>query len=98
MVGASAIARFLNGYADLDSYLLSPPQFLPRLEDAWFLDRYRTNKWVLVTGEHDICRPDTEHAAAMLAAKGIPHSLHVWGHGSEHDWPEWRKMAAAYIP
>ena len=51
-----------------------------------------------MTGEHDICRGDMEQAAAMLGGLGIPHSLHVWGHGSEHDWPEWRRMAAAYVP
>jgi len=98
MGGAFNIERFLDGYYDLNSYLLCPPHFLPRLQDPRFLDRYRHNKWVLVTGDHDICRADTEHAARLLAAKGIPHSLHVWGGGSEHDWPEWRKMAAAYIP
>ena len=98
MGGAFSTTRFLDGYHDLDAYLLSPTEFLPQLHDPWFLDRYRQNKWVLVTGEHDICRGDMEHAAAMLGALGIPHSLHVWGHGSEHDWPEWRKMAAAYIP
>ena len=27
------------------------------------------NKWVLVTGEHDICRADTERGAALLAAQ-----------------------------
>ena len=72
--------------------------FLPGLADPWFLDRHRRNKWVLVTGERDICRADTEQAAALLGSKGIPHSLHVWGNGSEHDWPEWRRMASAYIP
>ena len=96
--GAFDLTRFLDGYYDQDAYLLSPPDFLPNLADAWFLDRYRANKWVLVTGEADICRGATEHAASLLAAKGIPHSLHVWGHGSLHDWPEWTRMAAAYIP
>jgi len=98
MGGAFDISRFLGDYYDRDAYLLSPPHFLPNLADAWFLDRYRANKWVLVTGEHDMCRADTELAARLLAAKGVPHSLHVWGHGSHHDWPEWRKMARAYIP
>ena len=36
--------------------------------------------------------------ASLFGAKSIPHSLHVWGHGSYHDWPEWRRMAAAYLP
>ncbi len=98
MGGAFDIGRFLDGYYDQDAYLLSPPDFLPNLADSWFLDRYRANKWVLVTGEHDMCRADTERAAGLLAAKGVPHSLHVWGYGSHHDWPEWRKMARAYIP
>ncbi len=98
MGGAFDIMRFLQGYFDEDAYLLSPPHFLPNLTDPWFLERCRQNKWVLVTGEKDICRADTEHAARLFSQKDIPHSLHVWGHGSEHDWPEWVKMAAAYIP
>ncbi len=98
MGGAFDLKRFLNGYHDTDTYLLSPPDFLPQLSDQWFLDRIRANKWVLVTGENDICRTQTEEAAAMLRAQGVPNSLHVWGHGSLHDWPEWTKMAAVYIP
>jgi len=98
MGGAFDVTRFLDGYYDADAYLLCPPHFLPNLNDEWFLERYRRNKWVLVTGEQDICRGATEHAASMLGAKGVPHSLHVWGHGSHHDWPEWVKMAAAYLP
>jgi esterase/lipase superfamily enzyme len=98
MGGAFDLTRFLDGYYDQDAYLLSPPHFLPGLTDPWYLEKYRRNKWVLVTGEADICRASTEQAAGLLAAKSIPHSLHVWGHGSHHDWPEWTKMAAAYIP
>jgi esterase/lipase superfamily enzyme len=98
MGGAFDITRFLDGYSDLDTYLLNPTQFLPRLSDDWFLSRLRQNKWVLVTGEHDICRRDTEHAASMLASQHVPHALHVWSHGSYHDWPEWIKMARAYVP
>lgn len=98
MGGAFDVTRFLDGYYDPDVYLLTPPHFLPGLADPWFLDRERRNKWVLVTGEHDICRGDTERAAGLLAAQQIPHSLYVWGFGSQHDWPEWMKMARAYLP
>lgn len=98
MGGAFDITRFLDGYYDEDAYLLCPPHFLPSLSDDWFLSRIRGNKWVLVTGENDICRADTERAAKLLEAKGVPHSLHVWGNGSHHDWPEWTKMAKAYVP
>ena len=98
MGGAFDLTRFLDGYYDTDAYLLCPPHFLPNLTDEWFLERYRRNKWVLVTGEHDICRAATEEAARLLGDRGVPHSLHVWGYGSHHDWPEWVKMVAAYVP
>jgi esterase/lipase superfamily enzyme len=98
MGGAYDIARFLDGYSDLDAYLLNPMQFLPGLEDDWFLSRMRADKWVLATGEQDICRAENERAAALLADRRVPHSLHVWGHGSNHDWPEWIRMARAYVP
>jgi esterase/lipase superfamily enzyme len=98
MGGAFDITSFFDGYYDEDVYLLCPPHFLPGLGDPWFLDRIRRNKWVLVTGESDMCRAETERAAGLLGFKDVPHSLHVWAHGSVHDWPEWIKMARAYLP
>lgn len=98
MGGAFDIAQFLDGYGDTDAHLLNPPAFLPGLHDPRYLDQYRRNKFVLVTGEHDICRSANEAFSGLLAAKAIPHSLHVWGHGSRHDWPDWRPMASAYLP
>ena len=72
----------------------APPLCLHVVHD----DRqYRRNKWVLVTGDADICRGDNEQFSGLLHAKGIPHSLHVWNH-SKHDWPDWRPMAQAYLP
>jgi esterase/lipase superfamily enzyme len=98
MGGAFDVTPFLDGYADEDAYLLNPMQFLPNLSDRYYLDQFRRNKWVLVTGERDICRGANESFGAILTSKRIPHSLHIWGHGSKHDWPDWRRMAAAYLP
>lgn len=98
MGGAFDVTQFLDGFADSDAYFLNPTHFLPNLSDPAYLDRFRRNKWVLVTGEHDICRRANEAFSAVLTSKRVPHSLHVWGHGSKHDWPDWRSMAAAYLP
>jgi esterase/lipase superfamily enzyme len=95
--GAFDIHQFLGGYYDQDCYFLCPPHFLPGLADPWFLDRFRGIKWVLATGEHDICLRDNERMSDLLSSKGIPHSLHVW-QGMWHDWPWWQKMAQAYLP
>ena len=92
----ASLAAALKGATG--AYLLSPPDFLPNLSDDWFLERHRQNKWVFVTGEHDICRSATEHMSRLFDYKRIPNSLHVWGHGSLHDWPEWVKMASVYLP
>jgi esterase/lipase superfamily enzyme len=98
MSGAFDIGQFLDGWNHTDGYLLNPPAFLPGLGDAYYLDQYRRNKFVLATGEWDICRPATEDFSRVMAAKGLPHSLHVWGFGSKHDWPYWQPMASAYLP
>jgi len=98
MSGAFDIRQFLDGWSDTDAYLLNPASFLPDLGDAYYLNQYRRNKFVLATGEWDICRAATEDFSRMLAGKGLPHSLHVWGFGAMHDWPFWRPMASAYLP
>jgi esterase/lipase superfamily enzyme len=95
--GAYGIHSLLDGYYDSDCYFLSPPDFMPGLNDLWYLDRYRHRKWVLATGEHDICLRDNERMSDLLTAKGVSHSLHVW-QGMWHDWPWWHKMAQAYLP
>jgi esterase/lipase superfamily enzyme len=95
--GAFDIHQFLDGYYDQDCYFLCPTDFLPGLNDSWFLDRFRGIKWVLATGDHDICLHHNERMSNLLTAKGIPHSLHVW-QGMWHDWPWWQKMAQAYLP
>jgi esterase/lipase superfamily enzyme len=97
MGGAFDISQFLDGYFDEDCYFLNPPSFLPNLDDKYYLDQFHRNKWVLVTGDHDICRSPNEQFSALLHTKGIAHSLHVWNN-SKHDWPFWRPMAAAYVP
>jgi esterase/lipase superfamily enzyme len=98
MSGAFEISQFLDGYADMDAYLLNPLAFLPSLGDPYYLDQFRRNKFVLATGEWDICRKANEDFSAILNARSIPHSLHVWGFGSKHDWPFWQPMANAYLP
>ena len=72
MGGAFDITQFLDGYHDEDCYFLNPPSFLPGLSDAYYLDQFRRNKWVIVTGDHDICRAPNEQFSALMSAKGIP--------------------------
>jgi esterase/lipase superfamily enzyme len=43
-------------------------------------------------------RESTLRFAELLAGKGIPHELDVWGHDVPHDWPAWRAQIAHHLP
>lgn len=97
MGGAFDIKQFLNGYYDETCYFLNPPDFIPNLNDSWYLDRYRSMRLVLATGETDICLEDNRRFSRILGDKGIPHGLDVWGDGTGHDWQWWRRMAVKFL-
>jgi esterase/lipase superfamily enzyme len=97
MGGAFDLARFLHGYYTEDVYYTLPLDFLPNLNDHWYLEKYRRNTYVLATGQHDQCWNDNERLAAIMRNKGIPVRLDVWGDNTGHDWPWWRRMLQTYL-
>jgi esterase/lipase superfamily enzyme len=97
MSGAFDIKQFLHGYYDENCYFNNPVDYLPNMQDSWFLDRYRANRYVLAVGDWDICRGENERLDGIMNAKSIPHLLDVWGNQVEHDWPLWHRMAQAYF-
>jgi esterase/lipase superfamily enzyme len=42
--------------------------------------------------------PSAIQTAKLLADKGIPHELDMWGHDVAHDWPWWRRQIAHHLP
>ena len=88
--------RFLDGYYNNDAYLLSPLDYLPRLGDPWFLDRFRRNYYVLAVGNHDPLFDQNVKLAHEFGVKQIPHILDVW-QGFGHDWPWWHQMAGKFF-
>ena len=97
MGGAFDIIQFLDGYYDDDVYFNNPAHYLRNMSDAWHLDRYRENKYVLATGEHDMCWNENERLAEIMRDKHIPHRLDVWRDQTGHDWPWWQRMAQVYF-
>jgi esterase/lipase superfamily enzyme len=99
MGGAFDIHQFLNGYYDDNCYFNCPPDFLPNLNDPWFLRLFgEFRKFVLATGERDICLYDNCLLSHIMSQKGIPHVLDVWGDGTGHDWLWWHQMAMKFFP
>ena len=98
MGGAFDIHQFLHGYYDENCYFNNPPDYLQNMADDWYLGRYRSgHRYVLATGEHDICLGENLRLARIMDAKSIPHWLDVWGGDTGHDWPWWQRMAAKYF-
>lgn len=92
MSGAFDLSAFLDGYYDEDCYFNLPTHYLPRLDDAWFLERMRANEYVLATGWDDQCLAQNQQLDRILTEKGIPHQYHVWDAANSHDWPTWQRM------
>ena len=88
--------RFLRDYYDGNSYLHSPLDYLPNLSDNWFLDRFRTNYYVLATGTGDPLLDQSLKLAGEFRGKHIPHTLDIWD-GFGHDWPWWQQMAIKFF-
>jgi esterase/lipase superfamily enzyme len=86
----------LDGHRDPDVYYLMPSQFLPRLTRPDLLGALRALDLVFVIGDTDPFLTNNQELAAILAAKHIPHRLHVWS-GRAHDARHWRQMAAHHL-
>lgn len=97
MSGAFDIHQFLDGYYDDDCYFNCPPDYLPNMNDEWFLSRYRQMKIVLATGEWDMCMDQNIKMSNIMNAKNIPNWLDIWGDRTFHDWPWWLRMAEKYF-
>ena len=97
MSGAFDMRPFMDGYYDNDFYFNNPPDYLPNMNDTWFLERYRQMRWVLAAGDWDICLGENFHMADILGRKNIPHWLDIWTGGERHDWPLWQRMAVKFF-
>jgi esterase/lipase superfamily enzyme len=52
----------------------------------------------IVTGQGAYEAPDcSRRLSDLLWTKGVHHTLDLWGHDVNHDWPWWRKMLPFYI-
>jgi esterase/lipase superfamily enzyme len=95
--GAFDLSAFLDGYYDEDCYYHLPTHYLPNLNDRWYLDRYRANRFVMATGWDDHCLSENQNLDRILNEKGIARRFDVWDAENSHDWPTWRRMVGEYF-
>jgi len=93
------IRNFADGYYDENVYFNDPLAYLPNLDDAHNLPMLRQKQHIhILSGQGAYERPESsKELSRLLAAKGIPHELDLWGYDMPHDWPTWREMIKYYI-
>lgn len=102
MIGLSAFYDladdYFKGYSDDNCYFNNPGWFVPNMTGP-MLDRLQhDSRIVLATGRGAYEAPAaSERFAAILASKGIPYWLDVWGEDVNHDWPWWRRMLPFFL-
>ena len=107
-------ALCLSGNYDLSSlygwgeqgetfYFNTPPQYVANLSGD-HLDWLRSRVFLLLVCGQGMWEDTTGSLAStkalgeLLAEKGIPHEVDLWGHDVAHDWPWWRKQFAHHLP
>ena len=92
--GSYDVRSYLKDFYDDNVYFNNPADYLPNLNDDYYLPRLRQADAIyILSGQGAYEAPErSEHLADILRLKGIPHKLDLWGADVNHDWPWWRKM------
>lgn len=99
MSGIYDLKAYSKGYFDEDCYFNSPMDYLPNLNEQYWLNLLRSKHHVyFVSGRGNYEDPEASVAIGrVLTAKGIPHDVDLWGYEWTHDWPTWRAMLPHYL-
>ena len=99
MSGSYDIRSYLHGYTDDNVYFNNPIHYLSNLNDDYHLPLLkRADAIFILSGQGAYEAPErSRQLSELLSSKGIPHTLDLWGHDVNHDWPWWRKMLPYYL-
>ncbi len=100
IAGSYDLRGYMDGHYNDDVYFNNTVDFVAGLNDDYYLPilRHGGKKIIIFTGQGQFEAPNrARQLSGILAAKGIPHQLDVWGHDVTHDWPWWRKCVPEYF-
>ncbi len=99
LAGIYSLRQVVGDYFDQNVYFNSPVDYLPNLNDPWFLDQIRQARIIICTGQGAWEYPeDTFRLKQLFEEKGIPAWVDLWGHDVNHDWPWWKIMLPHFLP
>lgn len=98
--GLYDLVALLGGDWHGPAYFHSPLHYLPNLTDPWFLDRIRTARLTFAAGRgpgEENAADHTRRLGEVLAARGLPAWIDLWGDDVTHDWTWWRRMLPYFL-
>jgi esterase/lipase superfamily enzyme len=98
--GLFQLSMFIGDYVDDHVYFNSPLLYLPNLEDAWYLEKYRRSHIFICAGQgawEDAMNADIRNLRSVLEQKKISAWIDLWGYDVNHDWPWWRKQLPYFL-
>lgn len=96
MGGTFNIKPYIFGHYDDNCYFNNPPDYLPGLNDTWYLEKYREMEIILGTGEFDTNLEENKYISGILSSKDIDHLLDIKKNG-EHNWYWWNQVFPEYL-
>ena len=77
MGGFYDIKQFIMGYYDDNCYFNNPPDYLPNLEEEWYINQIKKIGIVLGVGEWTLPLNENKYLSSVLSSKGIDHRLDI---------------------
>ncbi len=90
------IKKFIENYYDDNCYFNNPPDYLPGLNDDWYLDRIRSINIFLAAGESDENLEQNKKISGLLNLKDVNHLFDIRP-GTIHDWQLRRDIFREYM-
>ncbi len=96
MGGTFDIKPYIFGYYDDNCYFNNPPDYLPGLNDPWYIEKFREMDIFFGTGEFDDDLRENKNISSVLSQKNIDHRLDIKGN-ADNGWYRWKQMFPEYL-
>ena len=90
------IKKFIENYYDDNCYFNNPPDYLPELNDDWYLNKIRDIKIVLAAAEKNENLEQNKRISQLLNLKNVNHTFEIYP-GDGNDWQLWREVFPKYL-
>lgn len=94
--GTYDIKPHIFGFYNDDCYFNNPFDYMPNLNDPWYLDNIKKIKIFIGVGEHDFYTNENRRLSEIFNSKNIEHNFEIRSN-AYHDWPYWKEMFLDYV-